>query len=72
MKLCIFFFLYLADFLKTSLTKSAVISVKGCQKVVFFGPNKLQNHTHDEKGKEKKKEQGGRKEEKRKKQWLHS
>ena len=51
-------YIYLADFLKTSLTKSAVISVKGCQKVVFFGPNKLQNHTHDEKERRKRKSKG--------------
>ena len=38
----------------------------------FFGPNKLQNHSNEGKGKEKKKERGGRKEEKRQKQWLHS
>ena len=34
---------------------------------VFFGPDKLQNHRSEGKGKEKKKERGGRKEEKRKK-----
>ena len=34
----------------------------------FFGPNKLQNHRNEGKGREKKKEQGWRKEEKRKKQ----
>ena len=38
----------------------------------FFGPDKLQNHSNEGKGKEKKKERGGRKEEKRQKQWLHS
>ena len=39
----------------------------------FFGPDKIQNHSNEGKGKEKKKERGGRrKEEKRKKQWLHS
>ena len=37
----------------------------------FLGPDKLQNHTNEEKGKEKKKERGGRKEKKRKEQWLH-
>ena len=34
----------------------------------FFGPNKLQNHRNEGKGREKKKERGRRKEEKRKKQ----
>ena len=34
----------------------------------FFGPDKLQNHSNEGKGKEKKKERGGRKEEKRQKQ----
>ena len=38
----------------------------------FFGPDKLQNHSSDGKGKEKKAERGGRKKEKRKKQCLHS
>ena len=38
----------------------------------FLKPDKLQNHTNEDKGKEKKKEPGERKEEKRKKQWLHS
>ena len=38
----------------------------------FFGPDKIQNHSNEGKGKEKKKERGGRKEEKRQKQWLHS
>ena len=33
----------------------------------FLGPDKLQNHTNEGKGKEKKKEAGERKEEKRKK-----
>lgn len=34
----------------------------------LFGPDKLQNHTDEGKGKEKNKEQRGRKEEKRKRQ----
>ena len=34
----------------------------------FFGPDKLQNHNNEGKGKENKKERGGRKEEKRQKQ----
>ena len=38
------------------------------KKTGFFGPDKLQNHTDEGKGKEKKKQQGGRKEEKRKRQ----
>ena len=38
----------------------------------LFGPDKLQNHTNEAKGKEKKKERGGKKEEKRKKQWLQT
>ena len=38
----------------------------------FLKPEELQNHSNQEKGKEKKKERGERKEEKRKKQWLHS
>ena len=37
----------------------------------FFGADKLQNHTNEEKRKEKKKERGAKKEE-TKKQWLHS
>ena len=37
----------------------------------LLGPDKLKNHTNEEKGKDrKKKEQGGRKEGKRKKKWF--
>jgi len=45
---------------------------KRASKGRLFGPDKLQNHSNDGKGKEKKKERGEGKEEKRKKQWLHS
>ena len=38
----------------------------------FLEPKKLQNHSNEERGKEKKKERGEGKEDKRKKQWLHS
>ena len=64
--------MYLTDFLKTNLTKFAVIWVKRRQKAGFLAPDKLKTHTNEGKEQEKKKEQGGRKEEKRKKQWLHS
>lgn len=65
-------YLYLAEFLKNNLTNFAVICLKRPQKAGFFGPDKLQNHSSDGKGKEKKAERGGRKKEKRKKQCLHS
>ena len=53
--------IYLADFLKTNLTKFAAIRVKKCQKVAsfYFAPEKLQNYTGEGKGKEKKKEWKG-------------
>ena len=53
---------YLADFLKTNLTKFAGIWVKKRQKAGFL-TDKLQNHSNEGKGKEKKKEQGEGKEE---------
>ena len=56
-------YLYIADFLKSNLTKFAVIWVKRRQKAGFLSPTeKLQNHSNEGKGKG----------EKRKKQWLHS
>ena len=58
--------IYLADFLKTNLTKFAVIWVKRGQRQVFK-LEKLQNHSDEGKGEEKKKERGEGKEEKRKK-----
>ena len=50
--------IHLADFLKTNLTNFAAIWVKKGQKAAsfYFGPEKLQNHTGEGKGKEKKKE----------------
>ena len=62
----------MADFLKTNLTKTAVISVKYCQMACFLMPEKLQNYINKEKGKEKMRERGEGKGEKRKKHWLHS
>ena len=64
-------FVYLADFLKTNLTKFGVIWVKRRRKAGFLGEisSKI-TLTKERKGKEKKKERGGRKEEKRKKQLL--
>ena len=41
--------------------------MKKCQKAVYFGPDKFQNHTNERKGKAEKKEREGIKEEKRKK-----
>ena len=38
----------------TNLTKTAVISVKYCQRACFLMPEKLQNYINEEKGKEKK------------------
>ena len=43
---------------------------KKASKGRFLGPDKLQNHTYERKGKQKKKEREEGKEEKRKKQWL--
>ena len=63
---------YLANVLKTNLTKFAVILSEKASKCAFLKPEKLQNHSNEGKGKEKKKERGERKEEKRKQQWLHS
>ena len=63
--------LYLADVLKTNLTKFVVILSEKASKGTFLKPEKLQNHSNKGKGTEKKKEQGERKEEKRKEQ-LHS
>ena len=63
--------LYLADVLKTNLTKFAVILSEKASKCAFLKAEKLQNHSNKGKGK-KKKERGERKEEKRKEQWLHS
>ena len=63
--------LYLADVLKTNLTKFVVILSEKESKGTFLKPEKLQNHSNKGKGTEKKKEQGERKEEKRKEQ-LHS
>ena len=66
-------YLYLADFLKTNLTKFAVISVKKPQKARFSSPTSPKiMATIQGKEKEKKKERGEGKEEKKKKQWLHS
>ena len=50
--------IYLADVLKTKLTKFAAIWVKKGQKAAsfYFASEKLQNHTGEGKGKEKKKE----------------
>ena len=62
--------LYLADVLKTNLTKFAVILSEKASKYTFLKPEKLQNHSN--KGKKKKKEPGEREEEKRKEQRLHS
>ena len=59
-------------FLKTNQTKICGYLRENASKGRFFGADKLQNHTNEEKGKEKKKERGGRKEEKKNKQWLHS
>ena len=54
---------YLTDFLKTNLTKFAVIWVKRRQKACFLSPTeKLQNHSNEGKRKSENKE---------KKQWLH-
>jgi len=54
--------------LKTNLTKFAAYHLsEKASKGRFFGPDKLQNHTNEGKGKEKNKEQGERNEEKRKK-----
>ena len=64
--------LYLADVLKTNLTKFAVILSEKASKCTFLKAEKLQNQSNKGKGKEKKKERGERKEEKRKEQWLHS
>ena len=64
--------LYLADVLKTNLTKFAVILSEKASKCTFLKAEKLQNHSNKGKGKEKKKERGEGKEEKRKEQWLHS
>ena len=66
------FSIILADFLKTNLTKFAVISVKKPEKVRFLKPDKPQNHSNEGKEKEKKKERREGKEEKKKKKWLHS
>ena len=64
--------LYLADVLKTNLTKFVAILSEKASKGTFLKPEKLQNHSNKGKGTEKKKEQGERKEEKRKEQLLHS
>ena len=64
--------LYLADVLKTNLTKFVVILSEKASKGTFLKPEKLQNHSNKGKGTEKKKQQGERKEEKRKGQLLHS
>ena len=69
--LCLYNKIYLADFLKTNLTKFAVMHfIEKASKGRFFKPEKL--HGNEGKGKEKKKERGEEKEEKRKKRWLHS
>ena len=56
--------IYVTYFLKTNLTKFAVIWVS---KGRFLNPKKLQNYRNEGKGKEKKKQRGEGKEEKRKK-----
>ena len=70
--MCIYIYIYLADFLKTNLAKFAVIWVKKGSKGTFLKPKKFQNHSNEAKGKEEKEERGEGKEEKKKKQWLHS
>ena len=60
----------LADFLKTSLTKFAVIWVKKRQKAGFLSPRSSKIIVTKEK--ERRKERGEGKEKKKKKQWLHS
>ena len=54
--------LYLADVLKTNLTKFVVILSEKASKGTFLKPEKLQNHSNKGKGTEKKKggeEKGG-------------
>ena len=51
---------HLADFLKTNLTKFAVILSEKASKGRFFVRDQFQNHTNEGKGKEEKKERGGR------------
>ena len=50
--------IYLADLLKTNLTKFAVIEAKWRQKAGFSGPISSKITTNEGKGKEKKKERG--------------
>ena len=52
-------YIYLADFLKTNLTKFAVIWVKKGSKGTFLKPKKFQNHSNEAKGKEEKKKSNG-------------
>ena len=53
--------LYLADVLKTNLTKFAVILSEKASKYTFLKPEKLQNHCNKEKGQQKKKRAGRKK-----------
>ena len=60
--------LYLAVFENQPNENLQSLKRRGRSKGRFFGPDKLQNHTNEQKGKEKKKERVGEE----KKQWLHS
>ena len=62
---CNYVCMYLADFLKTNVTKCPVISVKRRQKAAFLSP--IMSKITVTKDKERRK-----REEKTKKQWLHS
>ena len=65
-------YIRLADFLKTNVTKFAVIWVKKRQKARFLRPRSSKFTVTKEKERRKRKERGEGKEEKKKKQWLHS
>ena len=63
----IYIYIYIADFLKNHPNGICRHLSEKASEGKFFGPDKLQNHTNDGKGKQKKKERGGRKEKRRKK-----
>ena len=71
-KVYYYYYVYLANFLKTNLTKFAVIWVKKRQKACFISPRSSKIIVTKEKEKRKRKSEEKQRRRRKKKPWFHS